>query len=229
MPHFANWIAFALIVLGMVLTPGPNMIYLVSRSICQGPAAGLVSLGGVALGFVFYMLSAAFGVTALVITASGFFTEVEDALNVIWQAPRHESYLYQLVRGRILSLMLVVVLGVLLLFSMLIATAARLLAGLVRGYQLAISPLLRPSCRFTPSCSEYAHESLVEHGALRGTWLAVRRLLRCHPFCAGGYDPVPPSKRRMRRAGADGPAAPAAPEPALVPAMPSKEAGEFSC
>jgi threonine/homoserine/homoserine lactone efflux protein len=67
MPHFANWIAFALVALGMVLTPGPNMIYLVSRSICQGPAAGLVSLGGVALGFVFYMLSAALGVTALVI------------------------------------------------------------------------------------------------------------------------------------------------------------------
>jgi membrane protein len=74
------------------------------------------------------------GVTALVITASGFFTEVEDALNVIWQAPRHESYLYQLVRGRILSLMLVVVLGVLLLFSMLIATAARLLSQLYDGY-----------------------------------------------------------------------------------------------
>ena len=67
MPHFANWVAFALVALGMVLTPGPNMIYLVSRSICQGPAAGLVSLGGVALGFVFYMLSAALGVTALAI------------------------------------------------------------------------------------------------------------------------------------------------------------------
>jgi threonine/homoserine/homoserine lactone efflux protein len=59
MPHFASWLAFALIALGMVLTPGPNMIYLVSRSICQGPMAGLVSLGGVALGFLVYMLSAA--------------------------------------------------------------------------------------------------------------------------------------------------------------------------
>ena len=67
MPHFASWIAFALIVLGMVLTPGPNMIYLVSRSICQGPVAGLASLGGVAFGFLFYMLCAAFGITALVI------------------------------------------------------------------------------------------------------------------------------------------------------------------
>ena len=64
MPHLASMIAFALIALGMVLTPGPNMIYLVSRSISQGPAAGLISLGGVALGFVFYMLSAALGITA---------------------------------------------------------------------------------------------------------------------------------------------------------------------
>ena len=67
MPEFSNLIAFALISLGMVLTPGPNMIYLVSRSICQGRAAGLISLGGVALGFVFYMLCAAFGITALVL------------------------------------------------------------------------------------------------------------------------------------------------------------------
>jgi threonine/homoserine/homoserine lactone efflux protein len=58
-------LGFALLSLGMVLTPGPNMIYLISRSITQGPAAGIVSLGGVALGFVFYMLSAAFGITAL--------------------------------------------------------------------------------------------------------------------------------------------------------------------
>jgi threonine/homoserine/homoserine lactone efflux protein len=64
LPAFAT---FALIALGLVLTPGPNMMYLVSRSICQGRTAGLVSLGGVALGFVFYMLSAAFGVTALLL------------------------------------------------------------------------------------------------------------------------------------------------------------------
>jgi len=66
MPELASLLTFALIALGMVLTPGPNMIYLVSRSICQGPAAGMVSLTGVALGFVFYMLSAALGITALV-------------------------------------------------------------------------------------------------------------------------------------------------------------------
>ena len=67
MPHLTSMLAFALIALGMVLTPGPNMIYLVSRSISQGPAAGLISLGGVACGFVFYMLSAALGITAFVL------------------------------------------------------------------------------------------------------------------------------------------------------------------
>ncbi|QEI07031.1 LysE family translocator [Pigmentiphaga aceris] len=66
MPEISNLLAFGLISLGMVLTPGPNMIYLISRSICQGRTAGLISLGGVALGFVFYMLCAALGITALV-------------------------------------------------------------------------------------------------------------------------------------------------------------------
>ena len=67
MPELSNLAAFALIALGMVLTPGPNMIYLISRSLSQGPMAGLVSLGGVALGFVFYIICAAFGITALVL------------------------------------------------------------------------------------------------------------------------------------------------------------------
>jgi threonine/homoserine/homoserine lactone efflux protein len=65
MPHLSALLGFVLVSFGMVLTPGPNMIYLISRSITQGPAAGIVSLGGVALGFVFYMLCAAFGITAL--------------------------------------------------------------------------------------------------------------------------------------------------------------------
>jgi threonine/homoserine/homoserine lactone efflux protein len=65
MPHLTALLGFALVSFGMVLTPGPNMIYLISRSITQGPAAGMVSLGGVALGFVFYMLCAAFGITAV--------------------------------------------------------------------------------------------------------------------------------------------------------------------
>lgn len=67
MPSLPAFLAFALICLGMVLTPGPNMIYLVSRSICQGPMAGLISLGGVALGFVVYMLLTAFGITVLLL------------------------------------------------------------------------------------------------------------------------------------------------------------------
>ncbi len=67
MPHLSALLGFALVSFGMVLTPGPNMIYLISRSITQGPAAGIVSLGGVALGFVFYMLCAAFGITALLL------------------------------------------------------------------------------------------------------------------------------------------------------------------
>ncbi|MBV8062570.1 MAG: LysE family translocator [Nevskia sp.] len=66
MPTTAHWAAFALVALGMVLTPGPNMLYLISRSLCQGRAAGLLSLIGVAMGFIFYLLCAAFGITALV-------------------------------------------------------------------------------------------------------------------------------------------------------------------
>ena len=68
---------------------------------------------------------------------------------------------------------------------------SRLLVMLVRGYQLAVSPLLPAACRYTPSCSQYAVEALERHGALRGTWLVMRRLGRCHPFHAGGHDPVP--------------------------------------
>jgi uncharacterized protein len=67
----------------------------------------------------------------------------------------------------------------------------RTLAALIRGYQAIISPLLPPSCRFHPSCSQYALEAVTRHGAVRGGWLAARRLARCHPFHPGGYDPVP--------------------------------------
>jgi uncharacterized protein len=61
----------------------------------------------------------------------------------------------------------------------------------IRGYQLAISPMLKPSCRFYPSCSCYAHTAIERYGVVRGVWLGLRRLLRCHPFSQGGYDPVP--------------------------------------
>jgi membrane protein len=73
------------------------------------------------------------GLVTLVVTASGFFTEIEDALNVIWKAPRHESYFYQLLRGRVMSMILVIGLGFLLLFSMLIATAIRLAGHMLAG------------------------------------------------------------------------------------------------
>lgn len=64
----------------------------------------------------------------------------------------------------------------------------------IRGYQLFISPMLGPRCRFHPSCSQYAIEAVQTHGALKGLWLAVKRVLRCHPLNPGGYDPVPPVK-----------------------------------
>jgi membrane protein len=73
------------------------------------------------------------GIVTLVVTASGFFTEIEDTLNVIWKAPRHESYFYQLLRGRVMSMILVMGLGFLLLFSMLIATAVRLVGHMLAG------------------------------------------------------------------------------------------------
>jgi len=76
---------------------------------------------------------------------------------------------------------------------------AWLLTGLVRAYQLVISPWLGPSCRFEPSCSAYALDALRLHGGLRGSWLVVRRLARCQPFCTGGYDPVPEPRGARRR------------------------------
>ena len=73
----------------------------------------------------------------------------------------------------------------------LLALPRRTLLGLIRGYQKFISPALPPACRFYPSCSQYAIEAIARHGALRGSWLAARRLARCHPFHPGGVDPVP--------------------------------------
>ena len=69
--------------------------------------------------------------------------------------------------------------------------AGAAMRGLVRGYQLLVSPLLPPSCRYLPSCSDYAIDALARHGALRGGALALQRLGRCHPWGGSGYDPVP--------------------------------------
>lgn len=67
----------------------------------------------------------------------------------------------------------------------------RLLLFLIRFYRVAISPLFLPHCRYYPTCSAYALEAVTRYGAWRGGWMAVRRILRCHPFHRGGYDPVP--------------------------------------
>lgn len=66
-----------------------------------------------------------------------------------------------------------------------------ILIAAVRGYQIVLSPLLPAACRYYPTCSAFALEALQKHGAWRGSWLAVKRIGRCHPFRAGGYDPVP--------------------------------------
>lgn len=63
---------------------------------------------------------------------------------------------------------------------------------LIKGYRLLISPLFPPSCRFNPTCSQYGMEAIARFGAFKGGYLTIKRILRCHPFHAGGYDPVPP-------------------------------------
>jgi len=68
----------------------------------------------------------------------------------------------------------------------------RLALALLRSYKLLVSPLFIGSCRFVPSCSDYAADAVRQYGVARGNWLAARRLARCHPFCDGGHDPVPP-------------------------------------
>jgi putative membrane protein insertion efficiency factor len=69
---------------------------------------------------------------------------------------------------------------------------ARFILLLIRCYQLALSPLLGTRCRFLPSCSDYAREAVCRHGVAKGSWMAARRLCRCHPLAQAGYDPVPP-------------------------------------
>jgi len=76
-----------------------------------------------------------------------------------------------------------------------VSLGARIAVLAVRGYQRRVSPLLPTSCRFAPTCSEYAALAVMQHGVVRGAGLAVRRLVRCHPFNPGGYDP-PPIPRR---------------------------------
>lgn len=68
---------------------------------------------------------------------------------------------------------------------------SRLLALLIRGYQYLISPLLGQSCRYSPTCSEYARQAVIKYGVVKGLWLGTKRVLRCHPWHEGGHDPVP--------------------------------------
>ncbi|HRL34439.1 MAG TPA: membrane protein insertion efficiency factor YidD [Neisseria sp.] len=68
---------------------------------------------------------------------------------------------------------------------------ARLMLLLIRFYQYAISPMLPPRCRYTPTCSQYAVEAVSKHGAFKGGWMALKRIARCHPFGGSGHDPVP--------------------------------------
>ena len=70
-----------------------------------------------------------------------------------------------------------------------------MLRGLIRVYQLVLSPMLPPRCRYLPTCSDYAIEALAGHGVLDGAWLALCRVARCHPWGGSGYDPVPPATR----------------------------------
>jgi len=72
-----------------------------------------------------------------------------------------------------------------------VSPLARLCILLIRGYQVTLSPLLPSACLYTPTCSRYAAEAIEKYGAFKGAWLGVRRILRCHPFRKGGYDPVP--------------------------------------
>jgi hypothetical protein len=76
-----------------------------------------------------------------------------------------------------------------------------ILIALLRGYRFLISPLLGNVCRFHPSCSQYAVDAVQQYGALRGSWLALRRVARCHPWHPGGVDPVPPLKRESTHHG----------------------------
>jgi len=71
----------------------------------------------------------------------------------------------------------------------------QLLISCIRGYRMFISPLFLPVCRFQPTCSQYAIDAIDQHGILKGSWLATRRICRCHPLNPGGYDPVPPVRK----------------------------------
>ena len=73
-------------------------------------------------------------------------------------------------------------------------TLRKIPIGIIKLYQTVISPMLGPTCRFHPSCSHYAVDAITEHGMIKGSWLSIKRILKCHPLNDGGYDPVPEKK-----------------------------------
>ena len=129
------FIATAIAALGLGQDAASSAVHYQLTRIMSSESADLVQLAILHVrGGAHTLAGSLIGVTALVVTASGFFTEIEDSLNAIWKAPRHESYFYQLLRGRVMSLALVVGLGFLLLFSMIIATGIRVLGKLLDRY-----------------------------------------------------------------------------------------------
>lgn len=79
--------------------------------------------------------------------------------------------------------------------ALILSTMKTILLMLIKGYKLLLSPFFGMHCRFYPTCSSYTHEAIETHGALKGSWLGVKRILKCHPWHPGGVDPVPPVKR----------------------------------
>jgi len=137
------FIATAIAALGLGQDAASSAVHLQLTRIMTSESADLVQLAILHVRSSTHTLAGSLiGVVTLVVTASGFFTEVEDALNVIWKAPRHESYFYQLLRGRVMSLSLVIGLGVLLLASMVLATGIRLLGQLLSRYTEISDPVI---------------------------------------------------------------------------------------
>jgi membrane protein len=137
------FIATAIAALGLGQAAASGAVHYQLTRIMTPESADLVQLAILHMRSSTHTLAGAMiGLVTLIVTASGFFTEIEDALNVIWKAPRHESYFYQLLRGRVLSLALVIGLGVLLLTSMLLATGIRLLGRLLDRYTDISAPVI---------------------------------------------------------------------------------------
>jgi membrane protein len=137
------FIATAIAALGLGQDAASGAVHFQLTRIMTSESADLVQLAILHMRNSTHNLAGSLiGLTALIVTASGFFTEIEDALNVIWKAPRHESYFYQLLRGRVLSLALVIGLGLLLLASMMLATGIRLLGNVLDRYTDISGPVI---------------------------------------------------------------------------------------